>query len=346
MEGVSSEQVEKPKRSSIWILWVILGIGVVLLGGCSLMFAGLTQVGSGASALTVKEQKKLQEEVYYKEDGAEGKVAVVFIEGVITGQGSTYQESMAEQAIAQIKQATEDQSIKGLLLYLNTPGGEVTASDKIYHACEEFKKSGRPIVAYMDTVAASGGYYIACAADEVVANETTITGSIGVIIGGVNAKGLMDKVGLKSQTFTSGAYKDTLSMSREMREDERVYIQSLVDEMYEKFAGIVSKAREIPLDELRDGIADGRIFNGSAALQVGLVDQNGYLEDAISALRQRAELSAVRVVRYRSEPGIGDLLGALGVRAQSESEIKIDWGQGEFTQNLKPFVPYVILPGY
>jgi len=211
--------------------------------------------------------------------------------------------------------------VKGLLLYLNTPGGEVTASDKIYHAAKKFSDTGRPVVAYMDTVAASGGYYIACAADVIVANETSITGSIGVIIGGVNAKSMFDKIGVKDQTFKSGAFKDTMSMAREMREDERAYIQDLVNEMYEKFAGIVSEAREIPMETLKNGIADGRIFQGSTAKTVGLVDQNGY-------------------------PSIGDFLSILGVKAQKAEAIKVDWGQGQFTQNLKPFVPYMVLPGY
>ena len=287
------------------------------------------------------------EGVYYKDDAPGGKLAVVFIEGMITGRsGSVYQQSMAEVAIKKIERATKDESVKGLLLYLNTPGGEVTASDKIYHAAMKFSETGRPIVAYMDTVAASGGYYIACAADEIIANETSITGSIGVIISGVNATAMLDKVGLKSQTFKSGDFKDTLSMSREMREDEREYIQSLVDEMYEKFAGIVSAARKIPLETLKDGIADGRIFQGTSAKEVGLVDTNGYVEDAINSLKNKAGLKNAKVIRYQSQPNITDFLGILGVKAQEETTIKIDWGQGEFTQNMKPFVPYSVLSGY
>ena len=198
----------------------------------------------------------------------------------------------------------------------------------------------------MDTVAASGGYYIACAADEIIATETTITGSIGVILGGYNAKELFDKVGVKSQSFKSGPFKDTLSMTREMREDEQVYIQSLVDEMYNKFAGIVSDARDIPMDTLKNGIADGRIFQGTTAKEVGLVDENGYIEDAIEALKTRAEITDATVVQYYTERGINDILGVLGVKAQAEPKLTVDWGQGTFTQNLKPFVPYMVLSGY
>lgn len=291
-------------------------------------------------------ERSLQQGVWKADEGATAKLAMVPVKGVITGQSKAYQKSMTDLAITKIEQATKDKSVKGLLLYLNTPGGEVTASDKIYHAALKFKETGRPIVAYMDTVAASGGYYIACAADEIVATETTITGSIGVIIGGMNGKEMLDKIGVKNQTFKSGPYKDTLSMTRDMREDERAYIQELVDSMYEKFAGIVSKARNIPLETLKDGIADGRIFEGSTAKEVGLVDHTGYVEDALKVLKEKARIDKAKTIQYRQEPSITDFIGVLGARAEKEPEIKIDWGQGKFTQNLLPFVPYMVLEGY
>lgn len=301
---------------------------------------------STASSFNFSEENHLQEQVHSGSGILGSKLAIVKIEGVITGQSNSYQKSMADVAIEQINAATEDASINGLLLHLNTPGGEVTASDKIYHAAKKFSETDRPIVAYMDTVAASGGYYIACAADEIVATETTITGSIGVIMGGLNGTQLMEKVGLKSQTFTSGAFKDTMSISREMRDDERAYIQGLIDSTYGKFAGIVSEARNIPLEKLKNGIADGRIFHGSGAAKVGLVDQTGYIEDAIEALKLRAGVTEAKIIYYRLEPGLGDVLSLFGVKAASNTEIKIDWGQGQFTSDLKPFVPYMVLPGY
>lgn len=135
-------------------------------------------------------------------------------------------------------------------------------------------------------------------------------------------------------------------MARHMREDERQYIQSLVDEMYAKFAGIVSEARGIPIETLKNGIADGRIFNGGSAQKVGLVDELGYINDAIDKLKELTELESARVITYTQDPGIGDFLSILGVKATQESTIKVDWGQGQFTQNLKPFVPYMVLPGY
>lgn len=311
-----------------------------------MVIRSLGAASAGAGAMSLQTGSGFQEDVYYRDEAPVGKLAMVKVEGMITGQRGRYSKSMAENIIAQIEQATKDKSVKGLLLYLNTPGGEVTASDKIYHAAQGFAATGRPVVAYMDTVAASGGYYIACAAQEVIATETTITGSIGVILGGMNATGLMEKVGLKSQTFASGAFKDTLSMTREMREDERAYIQALVDEMYEKFAGIVSEARDIPLAQLKDGIADGRIFQGSRAKSVGLVDETGYVKDAIQALKTRADLDSAKVVQYFTEPGISDILGAIGVKAQTEPKVQLDWGQGQLLSELQPMVPYMLMEGY
>lgn len=135
-------------------------------------------------------------------------------------------------------------------------------------------------------------------------------------------------------------------MSRVMREDEKAYIQSLVDSTYEKFAGIVSEARQIPVAQLKNGIADGRIFHGTSAKEVGLIDECGYVDDAISALKKRADLKKAKVIEYRRELGLPDLIGMLGMKAQAEPELKIDWGQGQFTSNLKPFVPYMVLEGY
>lgn len=346
MENTSHQprpSAPQKKKSYWWILWVAFGLIVLLLAGSAL---ALMSSGLNAKGGFGKKDAHFKEQVWEMDEGATDKLALVMVEGVITGQHKAYRDSMADIAIDKINQATEDEDVKGLLLYLNTPGGEVTASDKIYHAAKQFAETGRPIVAYMDTVAASGGYYIACAADEIIATETTITGSIGVILGGMNGKEMLDKVGLKSQTFKSGPFKDSLSMTRDMREDEKLYIQALVDGMYEKFAGIVSEARNIPIEKLRDGIADGRIFPGIKAKEVGLVDETGYAEDALSALKKRAGISKAKTIHYQKDPGLGDLISIMGVKAQQENRMAIDWGQGKFTSNLKPFVPYMVLEGY
>ena len=328
-----------------WLPWFLVGsLFVLLLGSCT-----ITATLMSASLLDVEEKpsdKKFAETVYSSDPDAVAKLVMVKIQGVIDNQGSTFNDSSTDIAIQQIRQATKDKKVSGLLVYIDSPGGEVTSSDKIYHAVMQFKATGRPVVAYLDTVAASGGYYIACAADTIIATETTITGSIGVILGGMNGTELMNKVGLKSQTFTSGPYKDTLSMTRDMRPDEKAYIQSLVDDTYQKFALIVSQSRKIPLARLKNGIADGRIFNGTRAKEVGLIDQIGYVQDALTVLKQKASLKKARVIKYSSEPSFRSLMTKFGVLSPTTASVKVDWGQESFTQQMKPFVPYMILPGY
>lgn len=266
---------------------------------------------------------------------ADGKVAVIRVNGVIESDGP---RSMGEAVVRMLRQARDDKDVKAVLLRVNTPGGGVTASDEIYHAIKQVRAKGKPVVVYMETMATSGGFYIACAADKVFANETTLTGSIGVIIGSYNLTGLMDKVGVKPMVFRSGEFKDTLSPTREMRDDEIEYIQSLVDESYTKFLGLVAEARGLDPEVLRNGLADGRIMSGATAKEVGLIDECGYLDDALAAVKKLAGDSDLAVVEYRSVPKLSDIL-ALG--AKSDSKIEVNLGS-EFKPDLKPGVPYLL----
>ncbi|MCA8968075.1 MAG: signal peptide peptidase SppA, partial [Planctomycetes bacterium] len=159
-----------------------------------------------------------------------------------------------------LEQAVADKNVKAIVLRVNSPGGEVTASDIIYNAVKKAAKE-KPVVVYMDSMAASGGYYVSCGATKIVASETTLTASIGVIIETMNYSELFGKVGLAMNVFTSGAFKDSLNGSRPMRDDEKAYVQNLVTQMYDRFLGIVSEARGVPKEQLKD-VADGRVVTG------------------------------------------------------------------------------------
>ena len=249
------------------------------------------------------------------------RLARIDIEGMIfSGAAGPFGGSMVEQTKAMLADAQSDDRIKGVLLYINSPGGEVTASDVLYHHVGQLA-AVKPVVIYMDSLAASGGYYIACAGHHIMANETTITGSIGVIMQSYNYREAMEKIGLEAMTFTSGRFKDTLSPAREMREDEKVFVQGMVDSMYARFLGIVSKARGIPEDKLKNGIADGRVFSGSEALRAGLVDGIGYIEDAYKELGRRAKTGGNESrIHYVRRGGFGGLLGLLGAVQSNESK--------------------------
>ena len=184
-------------------------------------------------------------------------------------------------------------------------------------------RAKKPVVIYMGSLAASGGYYIACGGSWLIANETTLTGSIGVIIETVNYKDLMGKIGLAPIVFKSGAFKDMLSGSRDMTPDEISYVQGLVNEMYGKFVQIVADERKLPVDGLRNGIADGRVLSGKDALKEKLVDQLGLIEDAYDKARELGGAPGAEVIKYQASFKFGRLLQMLGQSEQSKIEINL-----------------------
>jgi protease-4 len=181
----------------------------------------------------------------------------------------------------------------------------------------------KPVVVAMSSLGASGAYYAACAADWIVANPTTFTGSIGVIIQSLNYEGLFDKVGLDAVVFKSGKFKDMLSGSRPISEDERAYVEGMVKQVYERFLGIVAFSRGLEADKLRDTFADGRILTGQDAKEAGLVDQLGYIEDAYDKARALANAPDAGVIRYHSGLNFQRLLHLLGANANSKVEVQL-----------------------
>jgi protease-4 len=195
--------------------------------------------------------------------------------------------------------------VRAILLYVNSPGGGVRASDVIYHALQE---AGKPIVVYMGDTAASGGYYISMAGDWLIANPNTVTGSIGVISEFPTAEGLLEKVGVDFVVITSGERKDFGSPYREMTPEERAYWQATVDEIHADFVAIVAAGRGLAVDEVLP-LADGGVFTGRQALAHGLIDALGYEADAVA---KAAELGGIagepRLIEYDAPVGFFDLL--------------------------------------
>ena len=321
---------------------ILLGLlGISLLFNLGHFVSQMVSLGGGQSHGTAGPRL---EETVLEDNGGASKIAVISIEGIISSRmidQSGY--DMVEVIKAQLKRAEEDHKVKAVILKVDSPGGEVLASDDISRAIAEFqeeKNAGKPVIASMGGLAASGGYYVSAPCRLIVANELTITGSIGVIMSTWNYRGLMDKVGIRPLTFKSGKFKDMLSGSRnpdEIPEGERAMVQALIDETYSKFKSVVDKGRGASADKntkekhehrtlvenWRD-YADGRILSGKEARELGFVDQLGDFDKAVDEAAEIAGVTKYNLVEYRLRYDLSDLLRMFG---KSDAHgLKVDLG--------------------
>jgi protease-4 len=241
--------------------------------------------------------------------GGTGKAKVVMIEltglissqeeeGFITGGGP----SMISRLKEQLARAADDSKVKALVVKINSPGGTVTASDMLYHEIRAFREKHKiPVIASILDVGASGGYYVAAAADKIVAHPSSVTGSLGVIMVTVNARGLLEKIGVEPAVVTSGPRKDMGSPFRAMTDDERTIFQGVINSFYNRFLAVIKEGRHNLTEAEIQKLADGRIYSGEQAKAVGLVDSVGYLEDAIDLAKRQAGLTEARIVVYRKQ---------------------------------------------
>lgn len=333
-----------PRRGKGWmvvalILLVLLGFSMLL--NLNHFFTGLTH-GRGATRYGLRTSGPKLDEVLVEDHEASDKIALIEVSGIITGhareQGGY---DMIEVIRAQLDRAKADSDVRAVLLKVDSPGGEVLASDEINRAIVKFQnESHKPVVASMGSLAASGGYYISAPCRWIVANELTITGSIGVIMSTYNYRGLLDKVGVVPQTFKSGKYKDMLSGSRELDQitpEERAMVQSLIDETYNKFKSVVqegrgqayaksknSAERGRALDAHWTDYADGRVLSGGEALKLGFVDELGDFQDAVNRTKGLAGISRANIVQYQQRYDLADLFHIFG---QSDAKVvKMDLG--------------------
>lgn len=228
-------------------------------------------------------------------------VGIVRIEGVIVaGKGSDFTGATlgADGVVEQLRAAAQDPSIRAVVLRLNSPGGSAAAAQEIAREVDRLRRSGKKVVASLGDTAASGAYWIAARADRIVANPATITGSIGVIIQTQHLVGLYEKLGIDTETIKSGPHKDMGSPTRPLTPEERRIFQSMVDDIYNQFIGVVARGRNMDEDRVRQ-LADGRVFTGNQAKELGLVDELGDLRDAVRL--------AGRLAGIRGEPRVVEL---------------------------------------
>jgi protease IV len=299
------------KKTGCFGIALFLGFCLSMLG--NLVLIGLLLSASGtpsSNVLRTAKSPRFQEQVVV--DAGRDKIAIIPLEGIISySVGGQMGMSMVEDFKAALEQAADDDRVAAVIISVDSPGGEITASDVLYNALKNFTED-KPVLVFMNAIGASGAYYTACGGNWIMCNPTTFTGSIGVIISTLNYEDLFGKIGLQSIIFKSGKFKDMLSGSREITPEERAYVQGLVMQSYDRFLGIVADNRELDAEKLRDGAADGRILSGVDALESGLVDQIGYIEEAYAKAMELGEVQDATVVRYRPSFSLANFFSIFG----------------------------------
>ncbi|HHW02254.1 MAG TPA: signal peptide peptidase SppA [Thermoanaerobacterales bacterium] len=228
---------------------------------------------------------------------AQKQIGVITLEGLImSGSSGIFSAAGTGDILRQLHDAAEDPDIAALVLRINSPGGTVAASQELYREALRVKEAGKKLVVSMGDVAASGGYMVSCAADKIVANPGTTTGSIGVIMEFQNVEGLYDKLGLKENVIKSAPHKDIGSPTRPMTDEERAIFQDMINEMYGQFVDIVARGRHMSVEQVKK-LADGRVYTGTRAKELGLVDEIGDYYDAIKIAADLAGIEGKPVIK-------------------------------------------------
>ncbi len=325
---------------------IVASILIVLL--CLSIFGNFAQLGSRAMRMA-----KLQpaadneagpqiEEAILKDNDSDNKIAVISVDGIITGHDADSDgNNMVDVVKAEFEAAKKDSDVRVVVLRVDSPGGEVMAADDIYRVIKKFQDGprGKPVICSMGSLAASGGYYISAPCRWIVADELTLTASIGVIMETVNYRGLMDKIGVEPYVFKSGTYKDMLSGMRETNEipaGEHAMVQDLIDETYNRFKTVVATGRDAAHDKNKDEgrplagdwtkYADGRVVSGSQALQLGLVDQLGDFQDAVDRTKKIAGIENAKLVEYHEVYDLSNFLKMFSQSASARRDVKVDLG--------------------
>ncbi|MEP9852250.1 signal peptide peptidase SppA [Staphylococcus aureus] len=239
-----------------------------------------------------------------KEGNSSKRIAHLTLTGEITegtGGGMFGASGYNHEAfLKQLDNVKKDDSVKGMLLTVNTPGGGTYPSDEIYEKIKEIKQKDKEVYVHMGSMAASGGYYISAPADKIYAGPQSMTGSIGVIMSSVDYSGLQDKLGIKENVIKSGEHKDILSSSREMTNEERDILQSVLDDSFDRFVNIVKDGRDMSESKVRK-LADGRIYSAQQAKSNGLIDEIGYEDETLKAMKKDMKLKDAQVFEYSEE---------------------------------------------
>lgn len=308
-EKPKQKSAAKQKKNSSGFI-ILIALIVITLGFAS--YAVITRQ-DGSSVPVNTEQNNTNNkpiEIFksfnFSSENAKGPVlpkgeyiAKIFITGVIQEENKTYSQKWLLNTISALE---KDDNNKGIILFIDSPGGSVYESDEAYLALLQYQKSNKPVWAYMGSLAASGGYYISCGAQYICANRNTLTGSIGVIAGeSVDLTELMANLGIKSKTFTAGRNKNMLNYNSPLTEEHEQIMQSIADECYEQFTSIVALNRKIPIRDVKE-LADGRIYTAKQALNLKLIDKICNFDEAVTEMKSKLNMENINVIDYQYSP--------------------------------------------
>ncbi|WP_449621490.1 signal peptide peptidase SppA [Robertmurraya sp. Marseille-Q9965] len=296
--------------------WAALGIAAVLLffsiAVNTFSIFAFSDLEKSFDEMFGATDELFMEEVI-EEGDAFNRIAVLDINGTIQDTGNVTSLFASEgynhrTFMEKLEQVKEDDTVKAVVIRVNTPGGGVVESAEIHDKIVEIQtEAKKPVYISMGSMAASGGYYVSAPAHKIFASPETLTGSLGVIMQGYNFAGLAEKYGVEFVTIKSGPYKDIMSATRDMTEEEKGILQSMISNSYEGFVDVIAEGRDMTEEQVKK-IADGRIYDGRQAKELGLIDDFGYFEDVVEAVKKEQKISDAQVVSYTENFGIGSFL--------------------------------------
>lgn len=308
-EKPKQKSASKQKKNSAGFI-ILIALIVITLGFAS--YAVITRQDASSAPVNTEQNNtnnkpiEIFKSFNFSSENAKGPVlpkgeyiAKIFITGVIQEENKTYSQKWLLNTISALE---KDDNNKGIILFIDSPGGSVYESDEAYLALLQYQKSNKPVWAYMGSLAASGGYYISCGAQYICANRNTLTGSIGVIAGeSVDLTELMANLGIKSKTFTAGRNKNMLNYNSPLTEEHEQIMQSIADECYEQFTSIVALNRKIPVKDVKE-LADGRIYTAKQALNLKLIDKICNFDEAVTEMKSKLNMENINVIDYQYSP--------------------------------------------
>ncbi|HLR68426.1 signal peptide peptidase SppA [Virgibacillus alimentarius] len=295
--------------------WLALGIAAGLFVISIVVQLSTTAATTDFQDLFSEDEVAFKETVIDKgKQGTRNKIAVLNLEGVIqdTGSHSMFNSPGYDHKrfLKMVDEAGKDRSVDGIILRINSPGGGVVESAEIHEKVTKIQEeTEKPVYVSMGNTAASGGYYVAAPADKIVANPATLTGSIGVIMESINFAELADEYGIDFNTIKSGEYKDIMSSSRKMKDEEKEILQTMIDELYDEFVQVIVDGRGMPESKVRK-LGDGRVYTGKQAKENNLVDELGTLEDTVALMEEDHDLKGASVIEYETSYNFKQLIGA------------------------------------